>query len=97
MNTMPSKMRARSRIFARRFLSLNMSTPHVNDMITEPRLTSDTTEIIEEGSLRAVKYTKSARQTKIDMSGIDHLHTNGVLFFLTGYHMSPQITIMNMN
>ena len=42
-------------ILAFKFLSLKMTTPHANDMITELLLTSETTEIMEEGSLNDVK------------------------------------------
>ena len=61
MKAIPSSIRARSTTFAFRFLSLKIITPHANEIITELLRTSDTTEIIESGSLREVKYAKSAR------------------------------------
>ena len=47
IKNIPSRISARSRAFARRFLSLNMIAPHMNEMMTELRRTSDTTEIME--------------------------------------------------
>lgn len=79
INTIPARMRARSRAFARRFLSLKMMAPHANDMITELLLTRDTTEIMESGSFSEVKYAKSPMQMNIDISGIAQLQWNGVL------------------
>ena len=56
-----------------------MIAPQMNDIMTDPRLTSDTTEIIESGSPRDVKYAKSAIHMNIDMSGIAQLHLKGVV------------------
>ena len=56
-----------------------MSAPHKNDIITELRLTRDTTEIIESGLPSDVKYAKSAIQMNMDMSGIAQLHLKGVV------------------
>ena len=50
MNIIPSRISARSRALARRFLSLKMIAPQINDIMTELRLTRDTTEIIESWS-----------------------------------------------
>ena len=61
------------------FLSLNITTPQMNDIITELRRTSDTTDIIESASLSEVKYAKSPMQMNRDIRGMDHLHRNGVL------------------
>ena len=54
-------------------------TAHANEMITDPRRTKETTEIMESESLNDVRYAKSAMQMKIEINGIDHLHWNGVL------------------
>ena len=77
---MPARMSRRSRAFARRLRSLNMIAPQANDIITELRLTSDTTDIIESGLLSAVKYAKSAMHMNMDMSGIARLHLKGVVW-----------------
>lgn len=79
MNAIPSNISTRSNAFARRFLSLNIIAPHAKDIITELRRTSDTTEIIESGSLSDVKYAKSAIHMNMDMRGIAQLHLNGVV------------------
>lgn len=78
MNAIPASRRARSSSFALMFLSLKMTTPHMNEMITELRRTSDTTEIIESGSLSEVKYAKSPMHMNMDISGMDQLQRNGV-------------------
>ena len=65
--------------FARRLRSLNMMAPHANEIITELRLTKDTTEIIDSGSLREVKYAKSPMHMNMDISGMAQLHLNGVV------------------
>ena len=72
-------MIARSTSFARRFLSLKNITAQANETMTELRRTSDTTEIMESGSLREVKYAKSPMQMNTEISGIVHLHTKGVV------------------
>ena len=79
MNAIPSRMSPRSRSFALMFLSLNIITPQMKEIITELRRTSETTDIIESGSLREVKYAKSARQMNMDMRGIAQDHRNGVV------------------
>lgn len=79
MNAIPSRMSARSRIFALMFLSLNITTPQMKDMMTELRRTSDTTEIIDPGSLNDVKYAKSPIHMNMEINGMDHLHMNGVV------------------
>ena len=63
-------------------------------MITELRLTSETTDIIESDSLSDVKYAKSAMQMKIEISGIAQLQRKGVVWCLEGYHMSAQIMLI---
>ena len=60
------------------FLSLKMTTPQMNEMITELRRTRDTTDIIESGSFKAEKYAKSAMQMKKEISGMAQLQWNGV-------------------
>ena len=62
MRAIPASRRARSRSLALMFLSLKMTTPQMNEMITELRRTSETTEIMESGSFKAEKYAKSAMQ-----------------------------------
>ena len=54
MNAIPVSNRARSMILALRLRSLKKMTAHANEIITEPRRTSDTTDIIESGSFRDV-------------------------------------------
>ena len=66
----------------------------MNDMITELRRTSETTEIIESGSLNEVKYAKSPRHMNMEISGMAQLHRNGVVLWRVGYHISPQMTVM---
>ena len=61
------------------FLSLNMMTPQMKDMMTELRRTRDTTEIIDEGSFRDVKYAKSPMHMNMDISGMAQLQWNGVV------------------
>ena len=92
MNAIPTRMIARSMSFARRFLSLKKMTAQANETITELRLTSDTTEIIDSGLFSDVKYAKSAKQMNSEMSGMVHLHWNGVVSLRFGYHTRPQIT-----
>ena len=94
MKAIPSRIRVRSTTFAFRFLSLKIITPHANEIITELLRTSDTTEIIESGSLREVKYAKSARHMNMDISGMDHFQRNGVLRCRDGHQMSPQTSVM---
>lgn len=60
------------------FLSLKITTPQMNEMITELRRTSETTEIMESGSFKAEKYAKSAMQMKMEISGMAQLQWNGV-------------------
>lgn len=79
MNAIPSRMRTRSKALARRFFSLNIIAPQANDIITELRLTRDTTEIMDSGSLSDVKYAKSPIHMNMDMSGIAHFHRKGVV------------------
>ena len=45
----------------------------MKEMITELRRTSDTTDIIESGSFRDVKYAKSPIHMNMDMNGIAQL------------------------
>lgn len=73
MNTIPRSSRTRSNALARRFLSLKIKAPHMNETMTDPRLTSDTMDIIESGSLSEVKYAKSAMQMNTDIRGIAQL------------------------
>lgn len=94
INTIPTRMRARSKALVRRFLSLKMMAAHVNDIITELLLTRETTEIIESGSFKDVKYAKSPMQMNIDIKGIAQLQRNGVVWCLFGYQSNPQITHM---
>lgn len=94
MNAIPSRMSARSRIFALMFLSLNITTPQMKDMMTELRRTSDTTEIIDSGSLNDVKYAKSPIHMNMEINGMDHLHMNGVVLWREGNQMSPHIMVM---
>ena len=54
MKAIPVSRSARSMIFAMRFLSLKKTTAQAKDMITEPRRTNDTTEIMESGSFSDV-------------------------------------------
>ena len=56
-----------------------MIAAHMNDTMTELRLTKDTTDIIESGSFSEVKYAKSPMQMNIEMSGIAQLQWNGVV------------------
>lgn len=80
--------------FARRLRSLKMMAPHANEIITELRLTSDTTEIIDSGSFSDVKYAKSPIHMNMDISGIAQLHLNGVVCCRFGYHIRPHMTVM---
>ena len=92
MNAIPARRRARSSTLALMFLSLNRITPQMNEMITELRRTSDTTEIMESGSFSDVKYAKSARHMNIDISGMARLQWNGVVWWRLGYHISAHTT-----
>ena len=92
MNAIPSRMSARSKTFVFIFLSLNIITPQMNDIITELRRTSETTEIIDPASLSEVKYAKSPIHINMDINGIDHLQLNGVPLCLVGYQISPHMT-----
>ena len=55
INSIPSKMRKRSKALALRFFSWKSIAPKRKDTTTEPRRISDITEIIADGSFRAVK------------------------------------------
>ena len=55
MNSIPSKMRKRSKALALRFFSWKSIAPKRKDTTTEPRRISDITEIIADGSFRAVR------------------------------------------
>ena len=79
MNAIPIRMSARSTVLARRFLSLKMRAAHANDTMTELRRTNDTTDIMDSGLFNEVKYAKSAIQMNSEISGMLHLHVNGVL------------------
>lgn len=94
MNAIPSRIRNRSTIFAFRFLSLKRITAQIKEMMTELLLTSDTTDIIDSGSLSDEKYAKSAMQMKMDIKGMVHLHLNGVVRCLVGHQISPQMKVM---
>lgn len=94
MNAIPRSMSARSRTLALMFLSLNITTPQMKDMITELRRTRDTTEIMESGSLRDVKYAKSPRHMNMEINGIAQLQWNGVVLWRVGYQMSPHIMVI---
>ena len=82
MNIIPARINARSRAFALRFFSWKISTPQINDTITEPLRISDITEIMESGWFNAVRYAKSAAEMKMEIRGIAQLQWNGVVFFL---------------
>ena len=84
-------------ILALRLRSLKMITPHANEMSTEPRRMSDTTEIIESSMLSALKYEKSAAPTKTAMSGIAQLQWNLVVFSRVGYHTIIRMMNIMMN
>lgn len=56
----------------------------MNDIMTDPRLTSDTTEIIESGSPRDVKYAKSATHMNMEISGMAQLSFLMVLVPILG-------------
>ena len=94
MNPIPSRMRARSKTFALMFLSLNISTPQMKDIITELRRTRDTTEIMDSGSLKDVKYAKSPMHMNMEINGMDHFHVKGVLLWRDGYQISPHMRVM---
>lgn len=94
MSAIPRSMRARSKALARRFRSLNIRAPQMNDTMTELLRTSDTTDIIESGLLSDVKYAKSAVQMNMDMSGIAQLQRNGVVLCRFGYHNRAHTTVM---
>ena len=81
-------------IFARILRSLKNMAPHANDIITELRRTSDTTEIIEEESFNDVRYAKSPMHMKMEISGIAQFHRNGVVFVRVGYQMIAQMIVM---
>ena len=55
INSIPSKMRKRSKALALRFFSWKSIAPKRKDTTTEPRRISDITEIIADGSFRAVR------------------------------------------
>lgn len=55
MNSIPSRMRKRSKALALRFFSWKSIAPKRKDTTTEPRRISDITEIIADGSFRAVR------------------------------------------
>lgn len=55
MNSIPSKIRKRSKALALRFFSWKSIAPKRKDTTTEPRRISDITEIIADGSFRAVR------------------------------------------
>ena len=55
ISAIPARIRARSSAFARRLRSLNIMAPQINDIITEPLRTSETTEIMEPLSAKEVK------------------------------------------
>ena len=79
INAIPNNIRTRSKALARRLRSLKMMAPQANEMMTELRLTSDTTDIMDSGSFRDVKYAKSPIHMNIDISGIAQFHLNGVV------------------
>ena len=92
MKAIPRRMRARSMALARRFLSLKIRAAHANETMTELRRTNETTDIMESGLFNDEKYAKSAIHMNREISGMLHLHVNGVLSLRRGYHRSPQIT-----
>lgn len=94
MNAIPSSIRPRSTILARRLRSLKIKAAHANDTMTELRRTSDTTEIIDPESFNEVKYAKSAMHMNSEISGMLHLHVNEVLWCRFGYQSSPHMTAM---
>lgn len=55
MNSIPSKMRKRSNALALRFFSWKSIAPKRKDTTTEPRRIREITEIIADGSFRAVR------------------------------------------
>ena len=83
MNIIPRRISPRSSSFALMFLSLNISTPQMKEMMTELRRTSETTEIMDEGSLSEVKYAKSPMHMNMDISGMAQLKRKLILKELT--------------
>ena len=79
MKAIPVSSSTRSSSLALIFLSLKIRTAHVNDTITEPRRTNDTTEIIDSGLFKDEKYAKSAIQMKSEISGMDHFQVKAVV------------------
>ena len=71
-----------------------MRMAQANDTMTELRRTRETTEIIDSESFNEVKYAKSAMHMNKEISGMLHLHLNGVLWCRLGYHNNPHITAM---
>ena len=55
MNSIPSRMRKRSKALALRFFSWKSIAPKRKDTTTEPRRIREITEIIADGSFRAVR------------------------------------------
>ena len=94
MNIIPRSRSTRSSALARRFLSLKIRTPQMNETMTELRLTSDTMDIMESGSLSEVKYAKSAMHMKTDIRGMAQLQWNGVVCFLCGNHNVMQMMLI---
>jgi hypothetical protein len=94
MNAIPSRIRARSISFALMFLSLKITTPQMNEIITELRRTSETTDIIDSASLNDVKYAKSAMQMNMEISGMAQLQRKGVVRYLEGYHIKAQMMLI---
>ena len=94
MNAIPSRISPRSTSFALMFLSLKMVTPQRNEMITELRLTRETTDIIESGSLSDVKYAKSPMQMNTEINGMAQLQRKGVVLWRDGYQIRPQMTVI---
>ena len=64
----------------------------MNEMITDPLRTSDTTDIMDSGLFNDEKYAKSAMQMNVEINGIAQFHRKGVVWWRLGYQTRPQIT-----
>jgi hypothetical protein len=62
----------KSRAFERRFFSLKSIAPQINETTTDERRIIDTTDIIASLWLSAVRYARSAAESRIDIIGIAH-------------------------
>lgn len=71
-NIIPIRISTRSIAFERRFFSRKSIAPQTNDTTTDERRIIETTDIIASSRLSAVRYAKSAAESKIDIIGIAH-------------------------